>query len=307
MAAYNSIAELVGNTPLLKLNRIAAGLAAHVWVKLESLNPLASVKDRIGLAMIEEAEKAGELKPGATIIEATSGNTGIALAYLGAVKGYKVVLTMPDTMSIERRRLLKAFGAELILTPGSDGMRGAVAKANEILEQTPGSIMARQFENDANPRAHYYTTAEEIWSDTKGQVDIFVAGVGTGGTISGVGKRLKELKPSVKIVALEPDSSPVLSGGQPGHHKIQGIGPGFVPATLDTKVYDEVLRVDHVEAGEASHRMARLEGVLCGISAGANVWGAIELAKRPENSGKNIVTVICDTGERYLSTWLWED
>ncbi|WP_455383600.1 cysteine synthase A [Salinispira pacifica] len=302
-----SITELIGRTPLLKLRRLTEDLDAEVLVKLESHNPLSSVKDRIGLSMIEAAEKSGKLKPGGTIIEATSGNTGIALAFVGASRGYKVILTMPDTMSMERRRLLKVFGAELILTPGPEGMNGAVARAEEILKNTPGAVLARQFENQANPDIHYRTTGQEIWDDSEGKVDILVAGVGTGGTITGTGRRLKELKPSVEAIAVEPVGSAVLSGDKPGPHKIQGIGAGFVPKVLDRSVVDEVLQVSAEDAGQTSRKLARMEGVLCGISAGANVWAAIEVARRPENKGKTIVTVICDTGERYLSTWLFEE
>jgi cysteine synthase len=303
----NSITELVGKTPLLQLRRLAEGIDARVLVKLESHNPLSSVKDRIGLAMIEAAEKAGQLRSGSTIVEATSGNTGIALAFVGAARGYKVVLTMPDTMSMERRRLLKVFGAELILTPGPEGMNGAVARAEEIVKKTPNAIMARQFENQANPEIHYRTTGQEIWDDAEGKVDIFVAGVGTGGTITGSSRRLKELNPALKSIAVEPDGSAVLSGESPGPHKIQGIGAGFIPKVLDRSIVDEVMRVTSEDAGKTSRQLARLEGVLCGISAGANVWAALQVARRPENSGKTIVTVICDTGERYLSTWLFEE
>jgi len=283
------------------------GLGAEVWVKLESANPLSSVKDRIGLAMIEDAEKTGRISPGSTIIEATSGNTGIALAYLGAVKGYKVILTMPETMSIERRRLLKAFGARLVLTPGSQGMAGAVAQAQALADTIPGSFWAKQFENAANVDIHYRTTAEEIWIDTEGRVDLFVSGVGTGGTITGVGKRLKEYKPSIQVVAVEPDSSPVLSGEKPGPHKIQGIGAGFIPKILDTEIYDSILQVNAEKAGLSARNLALQEGILGGISAGANLWAALELAKKSENEGKVIVTLICDTGERYLSTWLFDE
>lgn len=299
--------DLIGNTPLVELNRMSEGIHATVLVKLESHNPLSSVKDRIGLSMIEAAERSGALKPGATIVEATSGNTGIALAYVGAVKGYRVILTMPDTMSVERRRLLKTFGAELVLTPGQEAMTGAVAKAEEIVASTPNAFLARQFENEANPEIHYKTTGEEIWKDTEGAVDIFVAAVGTGGTITGVARRLKERKPSVRAIAVEPDMSPVLSGGQAGSHKIQGIGAGFIPRVLDRSLVDEVLQVSAEQSAETSRALARREGILCGISAGANVYAALQVARRPENAGKTIVTVICDTGERYLSTWLFEE
>lgn len=300
------LSDLVGNTPMVRLSRMTDGLDAEVWVKLESHNPLSSVKDRIGKAMIEAAERSGALKPGGTIVEATSGNTGIALAFLGAARGYRVVLTMPDTMSGERRRLLAAFGAELVLTPGAEGMRGAVDEAERIVRETPGAHLTRQFENPANPEIHYHTTAEEIWRDTDGRADIFVAGVGTGGTITGVARRIKELNPAFRAVAVEPDSSPVLSGGSPGPHRIQGIGAGFIPRTLDRSLVDEVMTVSAENAGLTARRLAREEGILGGISAAANVWAALELARRTENAGKLIVTVICDSGERYLSTWLYE-
>ncbi|TVR30064.1 MAG: cysteine synthase A [Spirochaetaceae bacterium] len=300
------IAGLVGNTPMVPLARLDSGLGAEVWAKLESHNPLSSVKDRIGLAMIEAAERDGLLTPGATIVEATSGNTGIALAYLGAAKGYRVALTMPDTMSTERRRLLAAFGAELVLTPGHEGMNGAIAAAEAIVRRTPGAFLARQFDNPANPEVHYLTTAEEIWRDSAGAVDIFVAGVGTGGTITGVSRRLKQLKPSYRAVAVEPQESAVLSGGQPGPHKIQGIGAGFVPRVLDRSLIDEIVTVSAEDATRAARALARSEGILGGVSAGANVHAALQLAARPQNQGKVIVTVICDSGERYLSTWLWE-
>lgn len=307
MARVEDMTKLVGNTPLVRLNRVTEGCYGEVYGKLESHNPLSSVKDRIGLAMIEAAEKAGALKEGSTVVEATSGNTGIALAYVGAVKGYKVILTMPDTMSIERRRLLKALGARLELTPGSEGMKGAVARAQEIVQETPGAVMMQQFKNAANPDIHYRTTAEEIWKDSDGKVDIFVAGVGTGGTITGVARRLKELNPEIKAIALEPKDSPVLSGGDPGPHKIQGIGAGFVPEVLDRSVIDEVVTVASEDAGRTARELGKREGILCGISAGANAWGALEVARRSENEGKKIVTVICDTGERYLSTWLFDE
>jgi cysteine synthase A len=306
MAVYDSILELIGATPMVRLNRISTG-EAEVLVKLESFNPLSSVKDRIGLAMIRAAEADGRLKPGAPIVEATSGNTGIALAFVGARTGHRVILTMPDSMSIERRRLLKAFGAELVLTPGAEGMAGAVRKAREIAEATPGAVITTQFDNPANPRIHRETTAEEIWRDTDGRVDVFVAGVGTGGTLTGAGGRLKELNPDIALVAVEPRESPVLSGGKPGAHRIQGIGAGFVPGVMDPELVDEVVVVSSEEAGAASRQLAAAEGILAGISAGANVHAALELARRPENRGKRIVTVICDTGERYLSTWLFDE
>lgn len=306
MATVDRVTDLIGNTPLVRLDRLSARVEARIYGKMESQNPLASVKDRIGLAMIEAAEAAGELKPGATVVEATSGNTGIALAYVGAVKGYRVVLTMPETMTVERRRLLQALGAELVLTPGDRGMSGAVEKANEIVSSTPGAVLTRQFQNQANPDMHYRTTGQEIWDDTEGKVNILVAGVGTGGTITGAGRRLKELNASVRTVAVEPDVSPVLSGGEPGPHKIQGIGAGFVPEVVDKSVIDEVLTVSAEEATEASRRLARDEGILAGISAGANVAASLKVAAREENRGRHIVTIICDTGERYLSTWLFE-
>jgi cysteine synthase len=307
MAIAHDMTELVGNTPLVRINRLAEGLPGQVVAKLENFNPASSVKDRIGLAMIEAAERDGSLKPGGVIVEATSGNTGIALAYVGAVKGYAVILTMPDTMTTERRRLLSAFGAQLELTPGADGMKGALARAQQIVDNTPNSILASQFKNPANPLVHRRTTAEEIWADTNGSVDVFVAGVGTGGTITGTGSRLKELKPELKAIAVEPDASPVLSGGEPGPHKIQGIGAGFVPDVLDRDVVDEVIRVTVEDATRTARELATKEGILGGVSAGANVWAALRVAGRPENAGKTVVTVICDTGERYLSTWLFEE
>ncbi len=307
MPLYNNITETVGNTPLVKLNRITEGLPGTVAVKLESRNPLYSVKDRIGLAMVEDAEKKGLIKPGSTLIEPTSGNTGIALAFVAAAKGYKLILTMPESMSIERRRLLQVLGAELVLTPAEKGMPGAIAAAGELVEKNPGAIMLQQFDNPANPAIHRTTTAEEIWKDTDGAVDVFVAGVGTGGTLTGVGSALKPRKDGLKVVAVEPKNSPVISGGKPGPHKIQGIGAGFIPNNLDTSLIDEVIQIDGDEAGAMSRRLAKEEGILCGISAGGNVHAAVELAKRPENEGKLIVTVICDTGERYLSTWLFEE
>lgn len=304
---YDDVTALVGNTPLVKLNRLAEGVGATVVAKLEFYNPANSVKDRIGVAIIDAAEKSGDLGPGGTIVEATSGNTGIALAMVGAARGYNVVLTMPETMSKERRALLRAFGAELILTPGSEGMRGAVDKANEIAASRPGAVLARQFANAANPEVHRRTTAEEIWADTDGQVDIVVAGIGTGGTITGVGQVLKERKPEVQIVAVEPAESPILNGGQPGPHKIQGLGANFVPEILDTEVYDEVFDVDADTAVATARRAATDDGLLVGISSGAAIHAALEIGKRPENAGKLIVVVVPSFGERYLSTVLYAD
>ena len=301
------LTELVGNTPLLELvayNK-SKNLNATIIGKLEYFNPAGSVKDRIALAMIETAEKDGTLKPGATIIEPTSGNTGVGLAFVSAVKGYKLILTMPDSMSVERRNLVKAYGATVDLTPGKDGMKGAIARANELNAQIPGSVILQQFENPANPKAHYATTAEEIWRDTDGQIDILVGGVGTGGTVSGTGRRLKELNPQIKVVAAEPASSPVLSGGAPGTHKIQGIGAGFVPKTYASDVVDEVLTIENDDAILTSRQLAATEGLLVGISAGAAVAAARILAARPENKGKRIVAILPDTGERYLSTVLY--
>ncbi len=307
MPIYDNITQTVGNTPLVKLNRITKGLKATVLVKLESNNPLGSVKDRIGVAMIEDAEKKGLIKPGSTLIEPTSGNTGIALAFTAAAKGYKLMLTMPESMSIERRRLLQVLGAELVLTPAEEGMPGAIRAAEKLVEKNPSAIMLQQFDNPSNPAIHEATTAEEIWADTDGKVDIFVAGVGTGGTLSGVTAALKAKKSDLLAVAVEPEKSPVISGGKPGPHKIQGIGAGFIPNNLQTDLIDDVVLIAGDTAGAMARRLAKEEGILCGISSGGNVLAAIELAKRPENKGKTIVTVVCDTGERYLSTWLFED
>jgi cysteine synthase A len=303
---YNDMTELVGGTPLLLLNKMAQGLPGRVAVKLEFYNPCGSVKDRIGWNMIRRAEEHGEVAPGGTIVEPTSGNTGIALAFVSAVRGYKLVLTMPESMSMERRALLKGFGAELVLTPAKQGMRGAVQKAEEIAAER-GAFMPQQFKNKANPEAHHLTTAEEIWEDTAGEVNVFVAGVGTGGTITGVGRFLKKRKPEAKIVAVEPEDSPVLSGGEAGPHKIEGIGAGFVPEVLDRSLIDDIITVSADDAMKTSRRLMREEGVLCGISAGANVFAALEVARRENSEGKLIVTVACDTGERYLSTGLFSE
>lgn len=304
---YDDITQTIGRTPLVRLNRVTKGVGATVLAKLESFNPLSSVKDRIGLAMIEDAEKRGVLKKDSVIIEATSGNTGIALAFVAAAKGYKLILAMPDTMSLERRHLLRILGAELVLTEGSKGIKGAIEKAEELARSNPKSFVPRQFDNPANVEIHRKTTAEEIWGDTDGKVDILVSGVGTGGSITGVAEVIKKRKPSFKAIAVEPDSSPVLSGGQPGPHKIQGLGAGFVPSILKREIIDEVIRVTPEDSGLISRQLAREEGILAGISCGAAVWAAIQVAKRPENKGKTIVVILPDTGERYLSTWLFED
>ncbi len=306
MKVHANITEIVGNTPLVRINHITDGADAQVFAKLEFYNPTSTIKDRIGIAMIDAAERSGELKPGGTIIEATSGNTGIALAMVGAARGYKVILTMPDSMSKERRALLRAFGAELVLTPAAEGMRGAVAKAEE-LGAGEGAVLVRQFENAANPEIHRKTTAQEIWNDTDGQVAALVAGIGTGGTITGVGQALKEKNPDIKIFAVEPAASPILNGGKPGGHPIQGIGPNFVPNILDTKIYDEVLDASNEDALGYARRAAKEEGLLVGISSGAALWGASQIAKRPEFAGKIIVVIIPSFGERYLSTVLYQD
>lgn len=301
------VTELIGNTPLVRLDKVGQGLPGQIVAKLESFNPCSSVKDRIGLAMLDASERDGALKPGMTIIEPTSGNTGISLAFVAAVKGYPLVLTMPDTMSIERRKLLSLLGAKLVLTPGSEGMKGAINKANELLGQNDNYFMPQQFKNPANPEIHEKTTALEIWDDTDGKVDILVCGVGTGGTITGCSKVIKELKPEFKAIAVEPIDSPVLSGGPPGPHKIQGIGAGFVPEVYDGGVVDEIIKVSDHDAGEMARRLASEEGLLVGISSGAAAWAALRVAARPDNKDKLIAVVLPDTGERYLSTWLFED
>ncbi len=301
----DSVTELIGRTPLVRLGRTAEGTGATILGKLESMNPAGSVKDRIGLAMIEAAEADGRLGPGSVIVEPTSGNTGIALAFVAAAKGYRCILTMPETMSVERRTLLRAYGAELVLTPGGEGMRGAIARAEEIAAQTEGAFVPQQFQNPANPEVHRRTTAEEIWADTGGEVDVLVAGVGTGGSITGVAEVLRERRPGFRAVAVEPEASPILSRGIAGPHPIQGIGAGFVPAVLARDAYDEVLTCTADDAFATARRLAREEGILAGMSAGANVWAAVQVASRPENAGRTIVTVLCDSGERYLTTPLF--
>jgi cysteine synthase A len=304
---YSDVTELIGHTPLVRLNRLTEGLGAQVVAKLEFYNPANSVKDRIGVAIIDAAERSGELKPGGTIVEATSGNTGIALAMVGAARGYKVILTMPETMSTERRVMLRAYGAEIVLTPGSEGMAGAVARAKQIIAETTNAVSADQFANPANPAIHEKTTAEEVWADTDGKVDIFVAGVGTGGTVTGVGHVLKARKPSVQIVGVEPVDSPLLTEGKAGPHKIQGIGANFIPEVLDRGIYDEIIDVSLDDSIRVARDLGTKEGILGGISSGAIIWAALELAQRPENKGKLIVAIVCDYGERYISTVLFED
>ncbi len=307
MNIFEDITRTIGNTPLVRLNRMVGKDGATVLAKLESFNPISSVKDRIGVSMIDQAEQEGLIAKDTIIIEPTSGNTGIALAFVAAARGYKLVLTMPDTMSIERRKLLQIFGAEIVLTPGVEGMPGAIRKAEELVEKTPKAFMPQQFKNLANPKIHRETTAEEIWKDTDGCVDILVAGVGTGGTITGVSQVIKDRNPEFKTIAVEPEGSPILSGGKPGPHKIQGIGAGFVPDVLDTNLIDEVIQVSNEVAGDTARRLAREEGIFVGISSGAAAWAAIQVAGRPENKGKTIAVILPDTGERYLTTWLFQD
>jgi len=307
MKIAGNITELIGNTPLVRLSKIARDLPAEIILKLEFYNPASSVKDRIGLAMIEDAEKRGIINNDTLIIEPTSGNTGIALAFVAAAKGYKLILTMPETFSVERRKLLKIFGAQLVLTEGAKGMQGAVDKAVELAKENPNSWIPQQFENPANPEIHRKTTAEEIWRDTGGDIDILVAGAGTGGSFSGIAGVIKKKKPGFKAIAIEPSDSPVISGGKPGPHKLQGLMPNFLPKNLDTSLIDEIIQVKHEDAGAIARRLAKEEGILVGISSGANIWAALQVASRPENKGKKIITIAYDTGERYLSTWLFED
>jgi len=304
---FGDITETIGNTPLVKLNRIAVGLDATVLVKVESFNPLSSVKDRIGVSMVEDAEKRGAIKKGTVLIEPTSGNTGIALAFVAASKGYRLILTMPETMSVERRQLLSILGAEVVLTPGTEGMTGAIRRAEELARELPDAIILQQFNNPANPEIHRKTTAEEIWNDTDGKVDFVVAGIGTGGTLTGIAEIIKGRRKDFRAVAVEPETSPVLSGGKAGPHKIQGIGAGFVPSVLNRDIIDEVIRVKDEDAGNTARRLAKLEGILVGISSGAACWAALQLAGRPENKGKTIVAILPDTGERYLTTWLFKE